>query len=107
MSNRTFYPESAKIYRIYSPKNSDIGEYIGSTCISLNKRFQEHKRSFRKFVNRGKPMENSCALLMFDDVKIEELQNCSHCKSRQELEEIEYDWIQKSQNCLNKFTRNH
>lgn len=107
MSNRPFQSSTAKIYKIISESNSELGCYIGSTCLDLNKRFEEHKRSYRKFVNRGKPMENSKVLLMFNDVKIVPLEDCSDCKTREEMEEKEYKWIQETPNCLNKFKRRH
>jgi hypothetical protein len=100
MSNNHLNYQHAKIYKIYSPLNIDVGEYIGSTCLPLNYRLQEHKRSFRKFIGYEKPMENSRAVLQFHDVKIELIENYP-CKNKQELEQRELEHIQQSKNALN------
>jgi hypothetical protein len=79
-----------KIYIIRSHKTDDV--YIGSTTLTLEQRFTNHKTS-----NETKAND----IIQYDDAFIEMLEECI-CETKEQLYRKEGDWIQKTKNCINK-----
>lgn len=92
-----------KIYKIISD-HCEL-PYIGSTTDPLEIRFDEHKRSYRMWVKKGKPRTkgtywSSAEILQYDDARIELVKNYP-CNSKKELREYEGTFQQIGVNCVN------
>jgi hypothetical protein len=88
-----------KIYSLRSHQTDEI--YIGSTINTLTKRFHDHKKSYKRFMN-GKIIKytTSYKIIPYEDCYIELIENFP-CNSKAELERKEGEHIRATQ-CLNK-----
>jgi len=94
---------NGKIYRIRSA-HSEL-PYIGSTVDSLEERFDEHQRWYKKWINSGKQRTSgmycsSAEILKYPDAKIELVENYP-CNSKEELREYEGSFQNPGVNCVN------
>ena len=94
---------NGKIYRIRSA-HSEL-PYIGSTVDSLEERFDEHQRWYKKWINSGKQRTSgmycsSAEILKYPDSKIELVENYP-CNSKEELREYEGSFQNPGVNCVN------
>lgn len=80
-----------KIYKITSGKTDRL--YIGSTALELKARFRGHKATHRELLKGKHHNSTSALILMYDDAKIELVENYA-CKSRRELEQREKYYIE-------------
>ena len=90
--------QNGKIYTIRS-RNSDK-VYIGSTCNELRKRFHEHKRHFKMWVDGKRAYVSSYEVFKDGMCYIELLEKCP-CNDKNELERREGQLI-RSMECVNK-----
>ena len=60
----------AKIYKLISPSNPDK-IYVGSTCLALKIRFQNHKAFYSRCLKINSGYSTSFEILKFDDAQIE------------------------------------
>ena len=91
---------NAIIYKIVSKS----GVYIGSSTCSLEKRFKEHKQSYKNYTNNGGKYITSYALLGDDDVRIELIEEFK-VVDKKELLKREAEYINSIQ-CVNKTFKN-
>jgi hypothetical protein len=99
MENKMNRYENGKIYTIRS-NQSDI-YYIGSTCMPLSKRFYDHKKSYKCWLNDKYPYMSSFELLKFDDVYIELLEDFK-CENKNQLLKREGQLIRENKGkCVN------
>ena len=84
-----------KIYCIKSKNSKDI--YIGSTCLTLERRFELHSYDF---LYRNKNLTSSKIIFKQGDAYIELIENCP-CKNKTELIQREGD-LQRQMDCVNK-----
>ena len=89
--------DNAKIYKITSSKTNEI--YIGSTILSLNKRFSNHKQNYKRWLKGQMNKITSIDLLQYDDCKIELIKNFP-CENRKQLSKEEGKYIREN-NCVN------
>lgn len=75
-----------KIYKLTNSKSNKI--YVGSTALTLDKRFSFHKSNYKRYLQGKHTYERSFDILSCPDVKIELLENFP-CKRKQELWERE------------------
>ncbi len=87
-----------KIYSIRSHQTDKI--YIGSTINTLTKRFHDHKKDYKRFMNEKFSYISSFEIIPFDDCYIELIENFP-CNSKAELERKEGEHIRATQ-CVNK-----
>lgn len=87
-----------KIYKIIDNTNGHI--YIGSTCGTLDKRLNSHKRDYRKFINSKSNFVTSFSIIENNDYIIE-LIELFPCNTRKELEAREGYHIRNNE-CVNK-----
>ena len=93
--------QNGKIYQVV-----DVGYnkcYIGSTCESLSKRMDRHRRTYKTYLKTGKVDTNT--YLLFDEFGVE---NCKiillenyPCESKDMLVKKESEY-QQSMDCINK-----
>ena len=95
--------ENGKIYKI-----TDVGYnkcYIGSTCESLSKRMERHRKNFRECTG-GKRTRKTTAIDLFNEFGIEnckiELIENYPCQNKEELFKREGSHI-KANECVNRF----
>ena len=90
---------NGKIYKLIDNTNGNI--YIGSTCLSLKERLQDHKYNYNRYNKKdGKSKgTSSYDIIKNNDYKIELLENFP-CKSKQELLRKEREYIE-SNKCIN------
>lgn len=87
------------IYAIRSHKTDKI--YIGSTCTPLYKRFYEHKKKYKAWLNDNtKYYTTSYEILKFDDAYIE-LYEEYPCENKKQLHRKEGEVI-RAVDCVNK-----
>ena len=86
-----------KIYCLKSNQTCKI--YIGSTTLSIKKRFSIHKHDYKRFLEQHH--YSSFELLKYDDCYIELLKEV--CCNKRQLLEIEDETI-KNNNCINKYS---
>ena len=91
--------KNGKIYAIRSYQTDMI--YIGSTCSPLNKRFYEHKRKYKSYLNGNYRYVTSFEIVKYNDCYIE-LIELYPCNSKIELHKREGELI-REMNCVNKF----
>ena len=101
--------EKGKIYQIV-----DVGFnkcYIGSTCESLSKRMERHRKDYKEYCQK-KQRTYPSSILLFDEFGLEHckillIENYP-CSSREELEAKEGEY-QRTHTCINKNLagRNH
>lgn len=91
--------ETCFIYRIISPSLNKI--YIGSTTKTIKDRLIQHEADFRRWKNGAYDYVTSFELIESGDYYIQILDILS-CESSKDLVEIEYKWINKYPNCVNK-----
>ena len=94
--------ENGKIYKI-----TDVGYnkcYIGSTCESLSKRMERHRKNYREHT-KGQTRKKTTAVDIFNEFGIEnckiELIEKYPCNSKEELHKREGGHI-KATDCVNK-----
>ena len=80
-----------KIYKLTSKKTNEI--YIGKTVQTLNERFREHTKDYKRWLNGRGQFKSSYFLTEYDDVQIELIEETNNS-----LREIY--WIHVS-NCCN------
>jgi len=91
--------QNGKIYKLVSNNTDKI--YIGSTCSSLSKRLNQHKREYKCSENGNrKYLSKSKDVLCFGDVDIILLEN-SACNNKNELHARERYFIENNV-CVNK-----
>jgi len=92
--------EEGKIYRIYC--FSTDREYIGSTCLTLNKRLKKHLKNYRRW-KRGnkKGYMTSFEIFELENYDVELIENFP-CDNRKQLWEREAYYINHSDNCVNE-----
>ena len=89
-----------RIYKISSPQSEKI--YIGSTIYSINNRLKQHKRAYKRYQDDKKGSHiTSFELLMYDDVKIELLEE-NKFKDKNEMHTKERFYIESTNNTVNK-----
>jgi sugar-specific transcriptional regulator TrmB len=93
-----------KIYKIWSPIGDKI--YIGSTTKNyLSQRMDEHRSSFRKYLQSDKTKMNTSSIIIFNEYGIEncfiELIEAKVCTTKDEQRKLEGKYIREI-NCLNK-----
>jgi hypothetical protein len=94
--------ENGKIYKI-----TDVGYnkcYIGSTCESLSKRMERHRKQYKEYI-KGRMKKKTTAIDIFNEFGIE---NCTielienyPCQSKEELFKREGGHI-KATECVNR-----
>ena len=94
--------ENGKIYKI-----TDVGYnkcYIGSTCESLSKRMERHRKQYKEYI-KGRMKKKTTAIDIFNELGIE---NCTielienyPCQSKEELFKREGGHI-KATECVNR-----
>ena len=90
----------AIIYKIVSKS----GVYIGSSTCNIEKRFKEHKQSYKTYLKNGGKYVTSYALLGDDDVKIELVEQFNVI-DKKELLKKEAEYI-NTISCVNKTFKN-
>lgn len=90
--------KNAKIYKIVSYQTDDI--YIGSTCQPLYKRFGEHKKDYKNWLNTGKKYVSSYEILKYDDAHILLIEEFP-CENKEQLRKKEGEYIRELK-CVNK-----
>lgn len=87
-----------KVYKIVG--NGKV--YVGSTTSILNKRFTEHRATYKRFKNETDVKRTLTSFECFEDpnVTIELLEECC-CETKKELLECERKWIEALE-CVNK-----
>ena len=87
------------IYTIRSPHTDKY--YIGSTTQILCKRFSDHKRHYKQYLQKTRPFVSSYKILELGDAYIELLEEIK-CENRNQLEKREGDVIREHKaNCVN------
>ena len=86
-----------KIYKITSSRTNKV--YVGSTTRELKDRFREHKNDYKRYLNDKFHFISSFEIMIFQDCKIELIENCS---TKNELQNREDYWIKKEKS-VNKF----
>ncbi len=91
--------ENGKIYKVVDNINGNI--YIGSTCLTLEKRLINHKAKFNQFLRSKKNCSwcQAYRILMNNDFKIYTIENYP-CNSKRELEKRE-DFYIITNECIN------
>lgn len=90
--------DDAKIYKIVDNTNNNI--YIGSTINKLTTRLNNHKQSYKKFLNGKSRYITVFEILKNNDYKIELIEEYK-CENKQELLKKEGQYILSCQ-CINK-----
>lgn len=86
-----------KIYCLYSENLNEV--YVGSTTNSLCERLAHHNHHYK---NDNQKKTTSCILYNYGEkICIKLLENFP-CNSKNELELKEREWIEKTENCVNK-----
>ena len=88
---------AAKVYKIYSPTQPELGEYYGTTCQPLSKRMAQH-RSDHKY-NRSST--KAAAIVRAGDASIILVEACAGVTSKEELNAREAHWIRNNE-CVNR-----
>jgi hypothetical protein len=92
--------QNGKIYKLVNDENDDV--YYGSTsAIMLSKRFGDHKRDYRCYVNGKGHFRTSFNILKYESCKIILVENFP-CNSKYELESRERYYIENFK-CVNKY----
>jgi hypothetical protein len=91
--------QQAKIYEIVSDMTRDI--YVGSTCLSLEDRFKDHKYSLTRWNNGKGSYFTSFKLLEYSDASIRLIEHYP-CNSQEELHKRERYWIESLRHTVNK-----
>jgi len=87
-----------KIYVIKSSQTEDI--YIGSTKMTLDKRFDVHKSDYKRYLEGKTHYVTSFEILHYEDAYIELLENYP-CETKEELNKKEGEYQRKLE-CVNK-----
>lgn len=90
--------QNGKIYFIGNFIDDEI--YIGSSCQSLQKRFQQHKDSMNSY-KKNKQLYVKMIELGIEHFYIEEIEKCP-CNNLEELRKRERHYIKERQPTLNK-----
>jgi len=93
MANRY---ENAKVYRLFVPGSPE--SYVGSTCWELRKRLDAHKYAY---FNPNQKQCYSALIFALGEVQIELLE-AYPCKTKEELNAKEREWIEKTAGVVNK-----
>ena len=82
-------------YRIYSKSHPELGTYIGSTSMKLQRRISEHKYNYKR--------DGYCSskhLFIYDDAKYELIES-KNCTNKERLF-YERTLIENTTNCINE-----
>ena len=91
--------QNGKIYTIRSHQTDKF--YIGSTCLTLAKRFSSHKQTFKSFNNGRRCYVSSMEIIKNDDCYIELLEDCK-CDTKDQLTKREGELIRLHRDkCVN------
>ena len=90
--------KNGKIYFIGNFIDNDV--YIGSSCQSLQKRFQQHKDSMNSY-KKNRKLYSKMLELGIEHFYIEEIEKCP-CNNIEELRKRERHYIKERQPVLNK-----
>lgn len=87
------------IYKIINNKNNKI--YIGQTIYKAEKRFKDHKRAYKKYVESGKTttkLYNAFKKYGIENFSVEIIEKC---ENKEQLNKKEIYWIEKlnTMNC--------
>ena len=91
--------QNGVIYAIRSHQCDDI--YIGSTCQPLHKRFHDHKKHYKYWLEGKTNYTSSYEIIKYNDCYIEEIEKYP-CNDKQELHKREGQIIRETKNCINK-----
>jgi hypothetical protein len=86
------------VYCIKSPNTDKV--YVGSTTLTLSKRFIGHKADYKRFLDNKTRFMSSYDILAFDDAYIEEIEKFESI-TKEELLKKEGEYIQ-SMECVNR-----
>jgi len=89
--------QNGMIYKLVNDENDDI--YIGSTTQPLSKRFGDHKRHYKYYLNGKKNFITSFNIVKYPSCKIILIEKY-HCNCRYELEARERHYIETLK-CVN------
>jgi group I intron endonuclease len=84
--------DKGKIYKITNDYNDDI--YIGSTCDTLNRRFTNHKRDYRKERCKDRPIYKLMNEIGYERFRIELIENYP-CVDKYQLRQREGHFIRQ------------
>lgn len=87
-----------KIYILRSNQTEDI--YVGSTTQPLYRRFSEHKKRYRYYINNNTSYTSSFDIMQYEDAYID-LYEDYKCNTRKELQRREGEII-RLLNCVNR-----
>ncbi|ARF11778.1 hypothetical protein Klosneuvirus_2_214 [Klosneuvirus KNV1] len=93
--------QNGKIYKIISNQIDKV--YIGSTTQPLCERLALHRSTYKRYTDNKGHYMTSFELIKYDDAKIILLENYP-CKNKEELCSKEQDWIDNTEQCVNKNT---
>ena len=91
--------QNGKIYFIGNFIDDDI--YIGSSCQTLQERFQQHKKGINNTYKKHRKLYTKMRELGFEYFYIEEIEKCP-CNDIEELRKRERHYIKERQPVLNK-----
>ena len=86
------------IYKLVSSETDLI--YIGSTFKTINQRFTQHKKDYKKYLKGKHSYTTAVEVLKYVDCKPELIEKVE-CKNKYELREYERNYI-KNNVCFNK-----
>lgn len=90
---------NSKIYKIVCNETNNI--YYGSTIQPLYKRINDHKKSYRRFLNNKFHYLTSFEIIKNNNFNIILVENIN-CNSKEELERAERNYIENNI-CINKY----
>lgn len=91
--------QNGKIYKIISNQTDKV--YVGSTTQPLCERLSSHRSKYKRYLINKNTYITSFELVKYDDAKIILIENYP-CQNKEELHAKEYDWMDKTENCVNK-----
>jgi hypothetical protein len=84
---------TSKIYKISSHQCEKF--YIGSTTATLNRRLSQHKKDYKRYIEKGiGNCMTSFEIVKFDDAIIELIKDVN-CENRKQLERVEGECIKE------------
>ena len=88
-----------RIYKLTSGQTDKV--YIGSTTRTINRRFTEHRRNFKLWMDGHTNYVTSVELCKFDDCKVELIYQ-GLFDSKKDLLRLEGEYIGNNNDCVNK-----
>lgn len=92
-----------KIYKIVNDINDKV--YVGSTCLSLEKRFETHKNIMNNKTVRNRALYQEMRQLGSKHFHIELIEEVCPCNSKSELRSREGYWIRKLDAHINGYNK--